>query len=238
MNYICMVPTQCVYLNFCGILRAASSRLITTRSIMGFLTLQEKPRLLHMCATTPSSIKVVPCDSWRPSLRDPIPKIQYLLQITRRIREMFSSMTSGRQGLTVFTTCVSWTIIPSLTGTSHHRSVFRWQRRRRIIIIWIPVSRKSVNYPPLSCLWRDSSDWRWRLNLNSYPAASRQNRSNPTFKSMDMSRLGGTSHGSVSHTATSGAPRCWRTRSVYSDCSVRVRTDYTYSAKKSQENTI
>ena len=79
------------------------------------------------------------------------PKTHQRLQKNRIRRETLSPVTSYREGRTVFTTCVSWTLTPSLTGTSHRRSVFRRYRIRRIRSICSPASRNFVTSSPSLC---------------------------------------------------------------------------------------
>ena len=51
-------------------------------------------------------------------------------------REIYWSTTSGREGWTVFTTWVLWTLKSSPTGTSRRRSVSRRRRSRIGKILW------------------------------------------------------------------------------------------------------
>ena len=148
-----------------------------------------------------------------------------------RIRYNRWSANFGREGQKVFKTCVSWTLTPYLTGTSHWRSVFRQNRKRRKRSIWSPNSSNVVTIPPLLCRWMASSSWRRKLRLNVYPYASRRNGSNPTHGCAASSILGWPSPWSVSPATVTRYPGCRIKRSLYSNRSGRMGPAYTSSDK-------
>ena len=57
------------YATHCTTRRVTPSRIVITRSVMGFPTLQENPFAPNTYMTTPSSTQVVHCSRERPSLR-------------------------------------------------------------------------------------------------------------------------------------------------------------------------
>ena len=143
----------------------ASSRRVTTRSVTGLRIWLARILPPHTCATTPSSTRFAP---WRRRKTiQPVPLAsptqRKIHQRPRNRRETFCSRTSGRMGLTVFTTCVSWKLIQSPIRRIPPRSV--WRRRRRVRIrctcrlASISVDTAHPSSPPLM----DYSGWRRRL---------------------------------------------------------------------------
>ena len=203
---------------------------------MGSLTSQENSSPPHTSASTLSSIKIALFRRESPILRYPLPKTQQILNKYWGKRETFSYVTSVREGRTVFTTCVSWTMMPYLTGTSHRGSVFRRQRRIIIRSIWSPPSINVFTSPPLSSLWMESSAWRRRTHLNAHPAASLWNGIRPTCRCAAKLRIGWPSPWSVPPTTASRYPGYRHTRSPYSDISGIMGPDYTSPSKEIMEN--
>ena len=89
--------------------REASSRRVTTSSLMGLPTLWARLSPPCTCVMTPKSTQVVPCVEGRKNLKGP------LRSTIGRLRGISSSETYERRGQTLFTTCMSWILTPSPT---------------------------------------------------------------------------------------------------------------------------
>ena len=143
----------------------ASSRRVTMSSVTGSRIWQagHSPPLTY--ATTPSYTRVAPWRGRNLSPPDPVttPNRGTLHQRPQNRRETFWSGTYGPTGQTVFTTCVSWTLMQSPIGRIPLRDVWRRRRGVRRRCTWmLAFSSVDTSHPSLPLLM-DFSGWRRRL---------------------------------------------------------------------------
>ena len=105
--------------------RDASSRRVTTISVIGYPTLRVRPSPPRTCMTTPKSKQFAPCMEVRENPKGPLKRTRGVL------RGISSSETYGRRGHTVFTTCVSQILTPPPTSLKPPRSACRTLIKRR-----------------------------------------------------------------------------------------------------------
>ena len=122
----------------------ASSRCSIMSSVMGLRTYTEKPLCPHMCATNPSYMQVVPCKFQRLSRMGENSSHQHISQRPWNIRTAYWSVTSGRKGLTVFTTCVPW--MHNTTWRIQRSGVFKMLKRQRKICTWRIASSNAETF--------------------------------------------------------------------------------------------
>ena len=148
--------------------KEASSRCVTTRSMMGLLTVRANTSPPRMYVTTPKSTQVVPCEEGMTNSKSPL---QRKSRIWMRISSPYTYELRGR---IVFTTCVLWILTPPPTGPQTPRSYCKPPRRRR---------RRNTSTPDLSIVspslpsspqWTALSGSRWRRHLNVLTATSRR----------------------------------------------------------------
>ena len=100
----------------------------------GSQTLLANPSPPHTCVTNLSSSQVASWRGWRiirPGLVAKQTGTERCHQRPQNRRETFWSVISDRTGQTVFTKCVSWTLMPSPTLWKKQRSVCRRQKGGR-----------------------------------------------------------------------------------------------------------
>ena len=104
----------------------------------------------------------------------------YPLKDDRKIEGVSSSETSGCRSQTVFTTCVSWILMPLPTSPKTLRSAWkpliRWSSSSSLTPVPISLGTSIPSLPQ----WRSFLGSRWRWHLNASLAASQRSGRNPT----------------------------------------------------------
>ena len=128
-------------------------------------------------------------------------------RIRRSIKGAYWSVTSGSKGRTVFTTCVSWILIPSRTRTNIRRNDPQPCKRERKGNTGRPDSRSVVILTPSLSSLMASFVWRRRLRINVLPDAYPPFKSIPICRRVSMSRTVLRSHRCTRPIAAFEAPR-------------------------------
>ena len=129
--------------------RVDSSLLDTTSYVAGFPNYSSSTSCPTMCTTNPSYILVVPCRAWgsgRMASSGGVPThptIHCWFWRNHKIRDNFSSCTYVKRGRILFTTCMLWTLMRSLTSRGPRRCDFSRQRNRKNESIWRHSSRNA-----------------------------------------------------------------------------------------------
>ena len=125
----------------------ASSPLFIMRYVIGLPTFPGKPLPPRTWTATPSSTQVALCNEASPIWLGQTKIIHRRVGMWLNRSDIYWSTTSVREGYTIFMICVSWITTPSLTRTSHQRSVSRWRKKRRSINTWRHTSDRTSTYP-------------------------------------------------------------------------------------------
>ena len=166
---------------------------IYCRSIDGiFISTWPVKHFPHLtCATTPSYLQVAPWTSRRQSLPGPQAQPSWTTcrcQRPRNRRKTSWYVTSGRMGLILFTTCASWTQMPSPIQLILQRSAYRRRRERRSACTWRHAYISADTFPPMLPQLMDFWVWKQWLPWIGYPVSLQQSGGKPTHVRTDMPR--------------------------------------------------
>ena len=136
---------------------------VIMNSVMGSRTFPGKLSRPQTCMTTPSYTKVTQCECQRLRQKCLCPLHHQSRHMPQNRRATFWSVIYGRNGLGVVTTCVSWTLMPSLIWRRHWRGVFtRWWRKKSRTT-WRLTYINNVTFRPLSS--QLTVYWVWKRRL-------------------------------------------------------------------------